>query len=404
MKIAFFTSTFPILSEGFVINQIAGLMTNLHDVRIYARKRPPNIPEPPAVNQWKMRTYARMIKVRPTHAKIMKKYIGSTFAQRLIMAHVKWITHSAYPTSNMSLVESWRYHILYGQFGDTGSYALALRDTGILQGAVVTAFRGIDVTQRPLEHGPDVYTDLFARSQLCMPCCQYFAQRLRELGCPPEKIRVHYSGIVPEKFHMAERNYHQRPFHFLSLCRLTPKKGLAHSLQSFARLIGKGYQDVIYTVAGDGPEREALEQLTAELGIKRHVTFTGRLAHEEIQNTLAQAHVFVAASVTPPSGDQDGDANSVKEASASGLPVIVSRHGGLPELVEPDSTGLIVQENDMEELASAMECLYRNSDMCRNMGKRGPIWISKRFNSDELNRELIAILEGVSHSYVKSSS
>ena len=108
------------------------------------------------------------------------------------------------------------------------------------------------------------------------------------------------------------------------------------------------------TVAGKGPLAEPLQALAAELRIGSRVSFPGFVSQAKLRDLLYQSHMFLHPRVTGPDGDREGVPNAILEAMASGLPVVATRHGGIPEAVQHGETGLLVAEHAEEELAAAM--------------------------------------------------
>ncbi|MEO7685210.1 MAG: glycosyltransferase [Gemmatimonadaceae bacterium] len=123
------------------------------------------------------------------------------------------------------------------------------------------------------------------------------------------------------------------------------KKGFEYSIRAVARVrdVGPGLR---YDIVGDGPLHQQLENLIRELGVERKVFLHGSQTGEVVQRMMAEAHLFVLASVTAANGDQEGTPVSLLEAQASGLPVLSTWHSGIPEVVLHEQTGFLVAERD----------------------------------------------------------
>jgi glycosyltransferase involved in cell wall biosynthesis len=100
-------------------------------------------------------------------------------------------------------------------------------------------------------------------------------------------------------------------------------------------------------VAGRGPERAGLEKLTAELGLKEAVRFIGNVGLDEVRSLYACADLMLNASRV------DNTPNSLLEALASGLPIVSTRAGGIPFIVEDGQTALLVDIGDADSMAAA---------------------------------------------------
>ena len=121
----------------------------------------------------------------------------------------------------------------------------------------------------------------------------------------------------------------------------------------------------------------------------------GRGVQAKVRAGLEDADVLVAPSVTAADGDEEGIPNVLKEAMASGLPVVATRHAGIPELVEDGVSGLLVPERDEAALADALERLARAPAGWAAMGRAGREKIEKEYDIDRLNDRLAGLLEGL---------
>ncbi len=251
--------------------------------------------------------------------------------------------------------------LLHVYFGHIGVHLLPYLRRSKLP--VIVSFHGadagVDVTRsshlRPLRRLFSVATLILARSQA-------IADNLAELGCPPEKIRLHRTGIPLERFPFAQRYLPENgEWRLFQACRLIPKKGIETTLRAFALFHAK-FPGAKLTIAGEGPLAGPLETLSGELGIASRVSFPGFVSQAKLRNLLYQSHLFLHPSVTGPDGNREGVPNAMLEAMATGLPVAATHHGGIPEAVQPGETGLLVPEGAAGELAAAMIQLANDPD------------------------------------------
>jgi colanic acid/amylovoran biosynthesis glycosyltransferase len=153
--------------------------------------------------------------------------------------------------------------------------------------------------------------------------------------------------------------------------------------------------DVEYRVLGDGPLRERLTGLAEQLGVADRVTLHGRHGQEKVRGALEESDVLVAASVTAADGDEEGIPNVLKEAMALGLPVVGTRHAGIPELIEDGVSGFLVPERDAAALAAALQRLTREPGRWAAMGRAGRAKIEMEYDIDRLNDRLAGLLENL---------
>jgi glycosyltransferase involved in cell wall biosynthesis len=211
---------------------------------------------------------------------------------------------------------------------------------------------------------------------------------LTDLGCAPDKLRIQRTGIP-----LNELKWHSRAWpkdgswHLLQAGRLIEKKGVATSLRAFARF-SQTYPNATLTIAGEGPEKEKLEQMARDLGIAGRVKFTGFVSQNELRDFLAASHLFLHPSQVGDDGNQEGVPNSMLEAMASGLPVFATRHGGIPEAVTDGASGFLVAERDDEALSASLLQAARTPELLSLVSQRARKVVEQEFNQERQNEKL----------------
>mgnify|MGYP001792755836 FL=1 len=122
--------------------------------------------------------------------------------------------------------------------------------------------------------------------------------------------------------------------------------------------------------------------LVGGLGIARDVHFLGFLPQPKLRELYASSHLFLHPSEISPNQDQEGVPNSVLEAMATGLPVVATRHGGIPEAVDHGRTGFLVAEEDHAALANAMQLVASSPALWKEMGVRAHAAVKERFEQE----------------------
>ena len=390
MRIAYFTSQFPTLSEGFVINQIVGAIKAGHEVDIFTRNPHAGPPWSNLVEEYKLLEYTHIIRARTSHIEKLTKFLGKKVARRLIHLHCILNSKKRYSTRTDTHLNNKHYDIIHAQFGNLGNYVLELRNAGIIEGPILTAFRGIDITHRIKERGDQEYKELFKQAECMLPSCNYFKEILLRLGCPEKKIHVLYSGIDCARFRYYQRDFKDGPLRLLSLSRLVKKKGISTTLHALATVRDQGIE-FHYTIAGDGQELMALQQLVKRLKLSSNVEFTGAVANESVVKLYNAHHIFLCTSITPSTGDQDGAANSPKEAAATGMPLIITKHGGLPEVMLEGKSSWCINEGDSEELAKQITQMHSKRNQLEQWSLLGAEFIRQNFDITALNQQMLRI-------------
>ena len=230
-------------------------------------------------------------------------------------------------------------------------------------GPFVVSFHGVDVVK--FVDKPGYLAELqrvFSHARLVLARSRSLLDRLRELGCPEEKLRLNRTPIPLDNI-----EFHQRSapadgaWQLVQACRLIPKKGLYTTLQALPTVIKK-FPKVKFILCGTGPEEKRFAEKVRELGLQEHVIMTGWMNQPDLIRTCQQGHIFLHPSEMTVSGDQEGVPNSMLEAMASGLPVVATRHGGIPEAVTHGIDGLLVEEKEAAALAQALCTLMSEPD------------------------------------------
>jgi len=415
MRIAFLLSQFPALSETFILSQITGLMDRGAEVDILAGTELPQPVEHPALSRYGLRDRTRYAEGPPEGVWEGRLRMAGFLGSALLRAPTGDIPVARVFRSGRA--DAWRaldfsrtprrlgdYDVIHCHFGPMGTLGMALRNMGLLGGRLVTTFHGYDMS-RPLEEGNlDLYQRLFREGDLFLPISEYWKDRLIEHGCREERIVVHRMGVDCEQFGYAPRGVEPgQPVRLLSVCRLVEKKGIGYAIRAVARVLGEegatgdgGATPALqYSIVGDGPLRAHLESLVDELGVGNSVRFLGSRRRDEVARLMADAHIFMAPSVTAEDGNKEGIPVAIMEAMATGLPVISSRHSGIPELVEDGVTGLLAEERDVAGLADRITRLLNEPGLNTRLAEAGRARVEEEFNTRLLNKRLMERFGGL---------
>jgi len=177
------------------------------------------------------------------------------------------------------------------------------------------------------------------------------------------RARVIYNGTDTARFQGSSPYPHVRPYIF-ALGRMVPQKGFDILLKGYAALRAAGIRSHDLLLAGEGVEESVLKRLAEELDLNGSVRFLGRVARSEA------ARLFVGCDfhVLPSRGDE-GLPMVLLESMSAGKPVIASRMGGIPEMVDHGSTGLLVEAENVGQLAKDLALLLRSPAQIQAMGK-----------------------------------
>lgn len=238
-----------------------------------------------------------------------------------------------------------------------------------------------------------LYPRLFASASSICTTSEYLAGRVRRLGAPANVVKVIHVGIDLSFFAWSDpaARFDGRTIRLLHVGRLTAKKSplqLLRAMREAMRLIPALRFEL--TIAGEGELGDASRVLAGELGLAGQVTFTGRVNREEVRALLATHHLYTQYCETTPSGETEGLGVSFIEASAAGLPIVTTRHNGLPEVVLDNVSGLLSAEGDVTAMAMNIAALASTPQRWEVMGRAGREHVEKTF---ALDRQAAALLE-----------
>ncbi|HEX3953592.1 MAG TPA: glycosyltransferase [Stellaceae bacterium] len=289
-----------------------------------------------------------------------------------------------------------RPRLVHAHFGRGGALALPLaRALGI---PLVVTFHGADATKETHYRRrllPRVYArrlaDLQGEAALFVCVSDFVRDRLLARGFPPEKLEVIRQGVEIDADDGASRAPPEYPY-ILFVGRFVEKKGATHLIEAM-RLLGERGNAAELVLIGDGPLGAALRQQAR--GLPR-VSFRGWLPNAEVRRCMRGATVMCVPSVAASDGDSEGLPTVIFEAMAEGLPVVGSRHAGIPEAVQHGRTGLLVPPGDPAALADALESLIARPEKRQRLGAAARTVAAERFGVVEQSRRLEAALLRVS--------
>ena len=196
-------------------------------------------------------------------------------------------------------------------------------------------------------------------------------------------LHVIHNGVDRAEF---SRRTNRRPNLVLTVASLDVWKGLDVLIRAFARARHE-HDDLALVVAGDGPERASLEKLAREVGLEGAVAFLGYVDRPTLTRLMAMCTVFVLPSRSEPFGI------AIVEALAAGAPVIATRVGGIPEILDDGTVGILVPPDDERALAESLVRLLHDAELRRVLSTRGPARVSSAFLWSLTGRRYLSLFE-----------
>jgi glycosyltransferase involved in cell wall biosynthesis len=400
-QIGYIASTWPSLSQTFVLSEVLALERFGVSLRIFSGKDP--VPGP---------VHEEVANVRAPVAYLsLRRHWRPALSANLRMVRD---TPSSYLQTLLEAARYARWGVVR-RFFEAAFLADTLRRDPVSHlhahfataPALIAMFvhRLIDLPFSFTAHARDIYVDTDPRqlqaemraARAVVTVSEYNRRHLaRILGPDGDKVRCIHNGLDLRSFpfHPVESN-DRRPSVIVSVGRLIEKKGFPDLIVAIDLMRGR-LHNVTVQIIGSGPLRTQLEQEVRLRGLQGRIVFLGAQPLTAVRNALRDATVFVLPCTVAQDGDRDGIPTVLLEAMATGAPVVSTSVSGIPELVEPERTGLLVPPSDPASLAHALERLLGDPDLRRRLSWNARAAIEERFTADAAARQLIEVFEEAS--------
>jgi colanic acid/amylovoran biosynthesis glycosyltransferase len=289
-------------------------------------------------------------------------------------------------------VKAFRRHraeVVLVEYGDT---AAQVTDACLRVGVPFVAhFHGYDASHHEtLRENAESYPRMFHAASAVVAVSHAMRRQLISLGAPPEKVHCNHYGVDCSEFGGADPE--AAPPTFVAVGRFTAKKAPHLTLRAFAA-VRRECPGARLRMLGDGPLLEECRALAGELGLGDAVAFLGAQPHAVVREEVRRARAFVQHSVVAESGDSEGTPVAIIEAGATGLPVVSTRHAGIPDVVVEGETGFLVEEGDVSGMAAHMSALARDAALAGRVGRAARRRVEEHFTMERSLSNLWAIIE-----------
>lgn len=206
---------------------------------------------------------------------------------------------------------------------------------------------------------------------------RFVSRLLVDAGIPEEKIRIHSQIIDTDIFYPAEPSPDLRKRYglqdhavILSIGRLVERKGFDSVIRCLPALVQK--HKLKYVIVGSGPHEEYLRQIVQELRMDDYVVFAGGVDDAELPKHYHLANIFVMVSkFLQTKGSVEGLGLVYLEASASRVPVVAGKSGGVPDVVHHEKNGLLVDPNNLDEIQKSLDRILSDQEFAKSLGEYG---------------------------------
>ena len=258
---------------------------------------------------------------------------------------------------------------------------------------LVVHFHGADASRhKVLRRYSAGYRRMFTQAAAVIAVSRAMERKLISVGCPPGKLVYLPYGVDCDTFVGARPL--TAPPQFLAVGRMVEKKAPNLTLMAFARVLEQ-CPDARLRMIGDGKLLDTCRNLAASLALDHAVAFLGSQSHETVRQEMHHARAFVQHSVTAADGDSEGTPVAILEAGAAGLPVVSTRHAGIPEVVVEGKTGLLVDEGRTDDMARHMLTLANDPSLADELGRNAAVHVRRHYTMAQNINRLTHVLEAV---------
>ncbi len=353
---------YPTVSETF----IRGHVERLPAKTLLIHGWPPAVGDAPVLS-WPTRVGYKL------HKRISRRSTGETTAAYL------------------AAFRRFRPDAVLAEYGPTGVDVMeACRRANL---PLIIHFHGYDASRREvLETFAEAYVALFQQAAAIVAVSREMQRRLISLGAPAEKVHYNPCGVDCCEFAGADPK-NSAPI-LLAVGRFVEKKGPQFTLQAFARTLSHSPAARLRMI-GYGPLLDECRNLIAELQIGHAVELLGAQPPAVVQSEMRLARAFVQHSIEASDGDCEGTPVGILEAGASGLPVISTRHGGIPDVVIDGTTGLLSDERDVSTMAEQMLRVINDAQLASDLGSAARAHIETHFSQTQSDQKLWSIISAL---------
>lgn len=385
-KILYVLHWFPVLSETFILNEILELQKLDVQIDIARLNQSPDKIQHPGVSEFK----GQIFEPKPSCKERIKShlywltrkpgiYFGTLFLILSKISHPKTVSVSIRTfckTINLAYqLKDSGYDHIHAHFGTspaTSAWILSrfLNIPYSFTCHAVDVFLPDKLLVRKVSESK--FTSVISNFNI-----DYLKTRFPEIDS--SKFRIVRCGIRPDEFEFKTAPASRKPSRILSIGRMVETKGFQYLIESVKILKERG-RTVNLTIVGGGDNLDHYKQLSEKYNLGELIKFTGPQPSNEVQKLMADSDLFVLASCVNDLGDRDGIPVVLMEALAMGIPTISTEVSGIPELVIPFETGLLVPEKDPKALADAMSLYLQERDLRERLPKSGRKLVESEFN------------------------
>ena len=290
---------------------------------------------------------------------------------RLLQKHKKNYTKEALISRYL---QEHHIDVVMAEYGTTGSFITPICKN--LDIPLLVHFHGFDASRKDtLNNFKKGYELMFSYAKKIIVVSNAMKQALVGQGCPEKKLVLNTCGPHSDYLNIKPDSESNS---IISVGRHTYKKAPYLTILAFQKVLIK-HPQLKLKMIGDGELFDVSKNLVKSLGLENNIILLGALERKEIIKHLQTAFLFIQHSLVASNGDSEGTPVGIIEAMAAGLPVVSTRHAGIPDVVTENETGFLVDENDINQMASYILKITDDRKLAKCLGEKGKARILSEF-------------------------
>lgn len=292
--------------------------------------------------------------------------------------------------NEQSVLDSLKKQAINVVLVEYGTHAYNLRSLLKASGLpIVVHFHGYDISIYDVIQRCGNYKEVFSLASKLVAVSKPMRKKLIELDFKEENIVLTPCAADPS-FEKIQPVFSKKQF--VGIGRFTDKKAPYYTILAYNE-VAKKHPDTRLILAGDGVLLNTCKNLVKHYDLENKVKFLGVISPEKYQKLLSESLAFVQHSITAENGDMEGTPVAIMEASTAGLPVIATRHAGIPDVIEHGVTGLLCEEHDVSAMANNMLRVLNDVTYAQKLGAAGKQYILENFSMQRHIQNLQDVLE-----------
>ncbi len=399
MSIAFVLKGYPRLSETFIAQEILGLQRRGLDIEIYSLRHPTDDRRHPVHDEITCPVRYLPEYLHHDPLRVFRAWRKARALPGYAKAFAVWRADLRRDLSRNRVRRFGQACVLAAELPEkTGRLHFHFLHTPGSAARYAALMRGLPLSGSA--HAKDIWTipDWEKREKLAdidflATCTASGAEHLQSLADSPAKVLLAYHGLDLTRFSSPGRPDQTRdgsdaadPVRLLSVGRAVPKKGYDDLIAALARLP----EDLAWrlTHIGGGAGLAGLKQQAEKHGLSGRIDWRGALAQSDVLEALRTADLFVLPSKIAEDGDRDGLPNVLMEAASQALPALATTISGIPEFIETEHTGVLVEQGAPPQLAEALLRLIRDPALRTRLGRAAEVRVRTEFDAETCLNDL----------------